>query len=244
MEEKDQNFLDMVIAMSDLAALKVIDGKPDQLTVTYTTSAVLEAQKVWMESQLDGWYQDLGKKFNVKIVGKWFKGGQQYSLVLELEIPIYVDWSVISDTGFRKELITAVRKYFVQRIIQEHPLPFNAEAFWEIPIVPGAMCKYIFTKYQEDPILSEKEAEIIEKDNFKQAVKRAIEENGGVFIAIRVELIMDGKYKVGYLEYKRTGIIFMDFWAKDPLTNALNDVIKRYFKDRLNLSPHGETDVV
>ena len=74
MEEKGQNFLDMVIAMSDLATLKVIDGKSDQLTVTYTTSAVLEAQKVWMESQLGEWYQDLEKKFNVKLDKYTFKG--------------------------------------------------------------------------------------------------------------------------------------------------------------------------
>lgn len=240
MEEKGQNFLDMVVAMSDLATLKVTDGKSDQLMVTYTTSAVLEAQKVWMESQLGEWYQDLEKKFNVKIVGKWFKGGNQYSLVLRLEIPICVPKWSISDNGFREELVKTIRRYFAQRIIKEHPLPFR----WDVPIAPRAMCKYVFSKYQDNPVLSEEEAGIIESDGFKQAVKEAIEENDGVFTAIRVALIRDGKYKVGYLEYKRKDIIFVSPETIDPLIGSLHNVMEGWLRGKLYLKPYGETDIV
>jgi len=243
MNEKNQRSLDMVVALQDLGKTEVVKSGSDRLVVKYVTGAVLEAQKVWMESQLDEWYKDLEKKFNVKIVKRWTKGGHQYSLVLKLEIPICVKWN-ISDDGFREELVRTVRKYFAERIIEEHPLPFRAKTILDIPIAPEAMCKYIFSKYQNNPVLDEKEAKIIEGDKFKQEVKRAIKENGGVFIAIRVALIRDGKYKIGYLEYKHMDIISADSWTLDPLIMSLHNVMEKWFKNRLHLLPHGETDIV
>jgi len=245
MDTKDQIFFDLFTALRDIERISIVRGKSDQLMVTYTTSAVLEAQKVWMIGQLDEWYQDLEQKFNLKIAERWFThNDQRYSLVLKLEIPVYVVWNIISDDDFRKELIKTVRKYFAQRIIKEHPLPFRAEAFWDIPIAPKVTCKYVFSPFNRTVVLGRKEAKIIESDEFKQAVKKAIEENDGVFIGIRVESIRDWRYKIGYLEYQYNKVASTGFLEVNPLNEALNAVMLKYFKKELFLQPHGEKDII
>jgi len=244
MDTKDQIFFDLLNALRDLGTISIINGKSDQLMVTYTTSAVLEAQKVWMIGQLDGWYQDLERKFNLKIAERWFiNNDQRYSLVLKIEIPVYVGWNVISDDDFRKELVKTVRKYFAQRIIKEHPLPFRVEAFWDIPIAPKVTCKYVFSSSNRTVVLGRKEAKIIESDEFKQAAKKAIEENDGVFIGIRVESIRDRRYEIGYLEYQYNEVASAGFLEVNPLNKALNAVMLRYFKYELFLNPCGEKDI-
>lgn len=243
MNTKDQIFFDLIVALRSLETISIIDGKSDQLTVTYTTSAVLEAQKVWMADQLIEWYEDLERKFGIKIVEKDFSYSQRYSLVLKLEIPVYVDWSVVSDNDFRKEIIKTIRKYLAQRIIKEHPLPFKVEAFWNISIAPRVTCKYVFSRHSGAPILSTKEAKIIRSDKFKQTVKKVIKENDGVFVGIRVESIRDEKYEIGYLEYQYNKVAFTGFLEINPLDEALGVIISKYFKKELFLQPHGEKDI-
>jgi len=243
MDTKDQIFFDLITALRSFEKISMINGKFDQITVTYTTSAVLEAQKVWMADQLTGWYEDLEQKFGIKVVEKDFSCSQRYSLVLKLEIPIYVDWSVISDDNFRKEVIKTVRKYLAQRIIKEHSLPFKAEAFWDIPIAPKVTCRYVFSRHGSAPILSVKEAKIIKSDKFRQAVKKAVEENDGIFVGIRVESIRDEKYEIGYLEYQYNKVTSTGFLEIDPLDKALVVVMLGFFKKELFLQPRGEKDI-
>jgi len=246
MDTKDRILFDLITVLRDLEAVKTVNGKSDQLTVTYTTSAELEAQKVWMSDQLTGWFEDLEQRFSVKIIEKTFSCGQRYSLVLKLEIPVYVDWSVISDDDFRKEIIKTVRKCLAQRIIKEHPLPFRAEAFWDIPIAPGVTCKYVFSRYGScgsTPILNAGEAKIIRSDKFKKAVRKAVEENDGVFVGIRIESVRDKRYEIGYLEYQYNEITSSGFLEFNPLDNALDTVMSKYFKREVFLNPHSEKDI-
>lgn len=244
MKEKSQNRLSLIGAILNLGKIQVMEGKTDQLTLTYRTGAILEAQKVWMEGQLKEWYQELEKRYEVKIVKKHFAyNGQNYSLTIVLEVSHTVDWNTISDEAFRSQLFKDIRRYLAERIIKEYPLPFKSEANWDIPVAPNAPCKYVFSKHVEPPILDEKQVKIINSDKFQNAVKAAIEENDGVFVSIRISRIREEKYAVGYFEFTRNQESQYDLFTRDPLIEALSNVMKRFFKSNLSFQAKGEEDI-
>ena len=245
MKEKSQSQLSLNKAILNLGKIQVLEGKTDQLTLTYRTGAILEAQKAWMEARLEKWYQALEEKYEVKIAKKHFSyNGQNYSLIIVLETPHSVAWDTISDEAFRSQLFKDVRRYLAERIIEEYPLPFESRANWDIPIAPNARCKYLFCEHGVAPILNENQVKVIGGEKFQNAVKKAVEENDGVYIGIRIARIREGKYTVGYLEFSRNHEFKNDLFFKDPLIDALVNVMKKFFKDRLSFKGRGEEDII
>lgn len=246
-EKKEPQTLDLLSAEKGLTGIKLDEGRHQTLIVTYHTGAKLEAQKVWMMNKLKflNWYQQLEEQYHAKIIQINFKCRQTYSLVLELGYAGFLDLKAISDEVFRSDLINFIRRNFAMRIIEEFPLPFEAEAFWGIPAAANAMCKYVFTQYGEEPVIDENIIKVIENPGFKKEIKTVIEENDGVFVNLRVERAREEKYFVGYLEYKRKDEHGFDLFTPDPLSKALRMIMYKFLKDNnsCRLEPWGEEDI-
>lgn len=125
--------------------LKVVEKK-DVLTVVYNVAhlfpAAMNAQKAWCENNLSrDWISGLESKFGVKVLKVKFKcKHRNIKLELKIELGVSIDWSFLSYNDFAKYLNGKERKFWAEKIIEAHPLPFGDMKYSGIPVKGGEVC--------------------------------------------------------------------------------------------------------